>query len=455
MAATILDTISIQLETVRPTLEKIFEQSDQISGKVKKSTKAQQISRYLYRMPFVQYAGGNFSKFSGNGGSLGTGTSLKTSNLVAGYFYSVLGYRLNQEQIDTSQNSSQAITNVLTYTLANAMEESKVLDDISFHQSGTGILTNGCSAAVQTNPSSMTFASATDFLGIARLREGMVVDVWDSAGANKRTYTAPLIIVNIDYSSNVVTFNQAISDVVATDIVSFQGLTAYGPTTLTSFASSYPGTVGAAAGGIGGDSFRHGFPYMTDATSSNYFYGIQKSSVSQLLPVRVNASSQPLEWDFVQRLIAKVMRKRDGDMWRNLVGIAPFAQRAAVFNLGMAISTKFISGNTLGKSIDLIPDNTGYSDVFDMAGIPCYISKRQDQSRIDFINFQKIERAQLFDTRYHDLGRGSYMYEGRGSDGTVQAFVEFFIEQAYDFVCVDGGAFGAIDTLQLPPNWDA
>jgi NADPH2:quinone reductase len=49
-----------------------------------------------------------------------------------------------------------------------------------------------------------------------------------------------------------------------------------------------------------------------------------------MLPVRVNAQTNPIEWDHVQRLIAKIMRKRDGDTWRNLVGIAPFAERVAV-----------------------------------------------------------------------------------------------------------------------------
>lgn len=450
----ILDTIPAQLEVVRTELEIIFEQSDQIAARVKKSGKVQQISRYLWRLPLKQFNGGNFSKFSGNGGSLGNGTSQKLSNLNAGYFYSILMFQLNAEQLDTSQNSNQSVVNILSDLLANAMIEASVLDDIAFHQTGTGILTNSSSASSSTT---LTFAGATDFLGVNMLREGMCVDVWDTTGATKRTAGTgdPIIINSIDYDGKVVTFNQSVTGITTGDIIAFRGMTTYGPSTLTSFSSAYPGTVGALSGGIGGDSFRHGYRYMTDTTNSNYFYGKQKSTFgSQMTAVRVNAQSQPLEWDHVHRVIAKIIQKRDKDAWKKLRGIAHTAQRAAAFNLGMAISTKLITGSTLGQSIDLLPSNMGYDEEFNLGNIPCDVSKRQDRSRIDFLNYDKIMRAQLFDTRYYDVG-GRTTFEGRGSDGTIQAYIQFGIEQAYDFVSPDAGGFGVIDSLALPPSWDA
>lgn len=457
--STVNDVISPQLERVNPILTKIFEQSDYISGKVKPATKATTVSRYLYRMPYKKYNGGDFAKVNANGGAMPPGTSMNTGALYGGYYRTALAYSLTQEQMDTTASSEQSIVNVLTDTLANAMREAQVLDDITFHQTGTGILTGASSAITNTTNATMTFASASDFLGVNRLREGMCISVWDATGATERAAAtgAPIIITNINYSSRTVTFNQEVTTLTATDIISFRGMAAYGPSSLTSFASTYPGTAPVTGDGIGGDSFRHGFPYMTDPTASNYFYGTLKSTVSQLLPVSVNANSTGIEWEHIFRVIAQIQRKRDNDPYKNLMGIAEYAQRTAVMNLGINITTNMQTKGEFGNSLDQIPSNVGSSDVFNMAGIPCYTSKRQTRDNIDFIDLSKIQRVQLFDTRFHQRGSGGgYMFEDRNSSGAVLNSMSFFVEQSYDYVCVDNGTFARIYGLSLPSaSYDA
>ncbi len=452
MPSVYADTAAAQLEVVKGDLEKIFEQSDQIAGRVKKSLKAQTISRYFWRMPFKQWPGGNFAKVSMEGGTMPTGTGMKLGYLQAGYFSSVLAFRINQEQIDTSQNSSQSVVNVLSETLASAMVEAQVLDDIAFHTDGTGVLTNGASAGTAT--ATAYFADTTDFLGVNNLREGMCVEVWDAALTTIRAAATavPIIITAIDYESKIVTFDQTVTALAATDRLVFRGGAAYGSVTPASFSATYPVT---GAAGVGGDSFRHGFPYMTDVTSSNYLYGKLKSTYPQLQPVAINAAGNPLEWDHAHRLIAKIQRKRDGDAWKGLFGIAHMAQRAAVFNLGMASSTKLVTGAQFGQSVNLLPSNIGYSDEFDFGGIPMVTSKRQDRSRLDFINPNKIGRAQLYDTKFLDLGTGRTVFEGRASSGSPAAYLEFFVGQSYDYACFDPGTFGRIYNLALPEGWDA
>lgn len=460
--ADVLDTVPAQLEAVKGDLETLFEQTDQIASLVKKSSRVQQVSRYLWRLPLKLYQGGNFAKYVGNEGVLPSGTGMKLSSIGAAYYYSALAFRITQEQIDTSQNSSQSIVNVLSDTIANAMVEAGVLDDIAFHTKGDGILSNPASAITNSTYATMTFAAATDFLNVNMLREGMCVDVWTYDGATMRvpTTAAPLIITAIDYDAKKITFNQEVTALSAGngtttgDLVAFRGMAAYGPAALTTFAATYPGTPGgAASGGIGGDSFRHGYPYMTDTTSSNYFYGKQKSALPQLMPIRVNAQNTPFEWDHVHRLIAKAIRRRDKDVWKNWIGIAPMAQRASVFNLGMSISNKLMTGEQFGKSLDMLPSNVGYEETFNLGGIPCYISKRARRDQIHFLALSKIGRAQLFDTKFFDLG-GTQTYVGRHSTGALMSYIESIIVQAYDFVCFDGGSCGVIDTLSLPDQWD-
>ncbi len=462
MAASVVDTVAAQMETVLPEVQEIYAASDQLYGRVKQTNKVEQISRYLLRWPLMQYVGGNFQKVSGNagsGGSLGAGTSMKLTYLLAGYFYADIIFRLTQEQIDTSSTNTQSVINVMSEQMARGITAQQVYDDITFHQSGTGILTNASSAITNTTNATMTFAAATDTLGINRLVEGMTVDVWDATGATKRapTTAAPLIITAIDYDAKTVTFDQEVTTLTATDIIALRGMDTYGPSTLTSFASTYPGTQGgAAAGGIGGDSFRHGFPYMTDITSSNYFYSKLKSTVPQLNPVRVNANSDQLQWEHGMRLVAKIKQKRpDKDLWKQLRGIFHGTQKARVFELGMSISQKLMTGGEFGKSLDLVPDNQGNADEFNFAGMSCIESTRQDRAQGDFIIFEKIGRAEAQGLKPFNPG-GVTLHAGRGSDGTLQTYVEWAYLTSYDNICLDNGAFGRIDTIAMPSSdWDA
>lgn len=463
MAADVLNTVAAQLEVVLPEIQQIYEESDELYGRVRRTAQVQQISRYLFRIPLMKGAGGNTQKVSGNGGtggSLGHGTSMVLDYLLAGYFYSNTIFQLTEEQIDTSASQTQSVVDVMSKQMSVGLREVQIMDDIAFHTTGTGILTNPSSATTNSTNATMTFASPTDTLNVNMLREYMCVDVWDSTGATQRVAGtgAPIIITAIDYDAKVVTLNQTVTSLTTGDILAIRNLNVYGPSTLTTFNSTYPGTQGGApTGGIGGDSFRHGFPYMTDTNSANYFYGKLKSSVPQLNPVAVNANNNTLQWEHGLRIISKIQQKRSKEDWMALTGIAHMTQRASVFELGTSLSQKmFTEGNAnFGTSFDNTPTNKGYTEEYMFAGIPCMLSKRQDRSRVDFINFNKLGRAQVRDIDYYKPG-GQIIHPGRGSDGTLQTFVEWSWILAYDNVCFDNGAFGRISSLAPPSQeWDA
>lgn len=460
MAVDIADITAAQLETVRPMLEKLFEQSDQLAAKAKKSTSAQKVSRWLWRMPLKLYQGGSYGKVLGTGGVLPVGTNMRMDYLRAGYFYSAHAVRINQEMIDTSADTSQSVVNVLSDMMAGAMIEVNCADDIAFHQDGTGILTGRATA---NTANSLTFAYSGDYLGVNRLREGMVVNVWDSTGATKRAgadTSLPVWIVSIDYDARKVTFNQNVTGITSNvngtggDLIAFANMDAYGPAALTSFAATYPGTPPITTSGISGDSFRHGYEYFTDTNSANYFYGKLKSTIPQLMPVRVNANSAPFEWQMIHRITAKLDQKRDKDAWRQLEGVAHSTQVASVMDLGMAITTNLTTGGKLPDVPDMLPDKKGYSDVINVGGLPVMKSKRARRDRIVFLNWSKIGRAQLFEARYWAPG-GKTIFEGRdATTGQPKLFQETYILQAYDYACFDSGCMGVIDNLPIPEGWD-
>lgn len=458
MAVSVLDTVASQLETVLPEITDIYANSDQLYGKVKPTNKVEKISRYLLRWALRRWGGGNFQKVSGDagtGGSLGVGTAQKQMFLLSGYFYSSIIFRLTEEQVETSDRS--VVENLLANQQAIGIVSQQLYDDVTFHQTGTGILTNASSATNGTT--TLTFAGTTDTLGVNMLFEGMTVGVWDATGATERAAatSAPIVIIAIDYEARTVTFDQSVTTLTSTDIITLRNMAIYGPSTLVAFASTYPGTQGStsATGGIGGDSFRHGFPYFTDITSSNYFFGQLKSAVPQLNPVRVNASGDQLQWEHGLRLVAKIKQKRpDKEMWKNITGIAHGTQKARVFEMGMSISQKFVDSE-FGKSIDLVPSNQAGSEDFNFAGMRVIESTRQDRGRIDFINFDMLGRAEA--QSLQPFGRGGVtMHQGRGTDGTLQTYFEWAYTIAYDNIAMEAGSFGRIDSLAGPSSdWDA
>jgi hypothetical protein len=447
--ATIVDTVLAQKEVVESKLQTWFESSDQVAGKVKKSADAKKISRYGYRFVVQQYRGGTFGKLVLSEGDMGTGSGMKVTSFTAGYFGSRHSFRVSFEQKATSSTDAQSVVDVWQKTLAEAIVESQVTDDITFHTDGTGKLTNASSASSSTT---LTFAGTTDTLGVNRLREGMAVDVWDSTGATKRA-GGPYTISNIDYNGKVVTFTGAVTGITSGDILAFVGMDAYGPSSLTSFSSTWPGGGLTSNAGLTGDSFRHGMYYSNDNTTANYYPGRQKSSISQLIPAYVNASSSALVFQYGQQILDQLVQRRDKDVVKGLQGIAHMSQRAQVFNIGTAISNKLISGTEFGKSLDLNPSNSGYSDSFDFCGIPCMVSKRQYRDRFDFLNFDTWGRAQLFDTQFYDDGSGRTVYPVRNSSGNLVTAMEMHLVQAYDFFNRDPGSAGYIYSLSVPSGY--
>ncbi len=453
MAVSVLDVVPAQIEKVRNKLQPIFESSSEVSSMIKKAGGDKvDISRYLYRIPLQLFRGGNFHKYNADGGSLGIGTGMLLSSLQAGYITTVRSYRVTDEESDTSATSAQSVVNVFQKTLADAMTEAQIDDDISLHTDGTGILTNPSSASSST--SSITFAGATDTLGVNRLREGMTVGAWDSTGATPRVPAAgagsPIWITNIDYNAKTVTLSAAFTSLTSTDILTFPNLDVYGPATLVSFSSTWPGGGLTNGPGLTGDSFRHGIYYANDATTSNYYLGKLKSTISQLLATHISGSNALFSFGLVLQGLDAITQRRDKTATSGLRGICHMKQRQAVFQIGVNISNIFLKpGDSQGKMPDLMPNNLSYTDLFYLCGVPTMISKRQYNDRIDFIVPNLWGRAQTHDIRFKTV-TGRNVFEVRGSDGTISASREFHIEQAFDFVDYDPGVGFFIDTLQVP-----
>ncbi len=448
----ITDVTSAQIETLEKEMQILFEESDNVSAKVKKSSKVKTVSRYLYRIPHMLYRGGALHKISANNSSLGKGTGMVLGHLTAGYITTARAYRFTREQENTSGSTAQSTIDVVAETVAHAIEDAGVDDDIALHTDGTGILTNASSAQTTTV---LTFAGATDTLGVNRLREGMVVDVWKSdLTVDLSVAMSNVTITAIDYTAKTVTLDQAVTGANSqTNVLTIQGLETYGPATPTAASSTWPDKT--VAGGLGGDSYRHGMGYVHSVTGTDYYLGKLRSSVPQLNSNRVNASNGGITFDHGQLMIDQLIQRRSVNNGDGLFGVTHMSQRAAIQKLGTTINNVFIDrgATDAGKSKDLLPTNHAYDDTPLFCGIPLLISKRQDKAKIDFIYSPGWFRAELHPIRFYTDRGGNKFFEGRGTDGTVQTFTEFFVEASYDMGSMDPGRDGVIDTLAIPTGW--
>jgi hypothetical protein len=449
----VLNTTATQLERVRKTLVELYNDSDQIAGKVSKAKGDRvKISRYLYRIPLELYLGGNFHKINMDGGAMGTGTGMVNTYVTAGFISTARSYIVTDEQASTTGTPEQSNVNVMARQLAKAARQAQIDDDITLHTNGTGELTNASSA---TNGSTtLTFAGASDTLGINRLVQGMTVDAWDATGATKRapsSGTAPTTITNIDYANKIVTLSQSIASLTSTDLLAFPALDVYGPSTLTSFSSTWPGGGLTNGPGLTGDSFRHGIYYANDYTSSNYYLGRLKSTISQLLPSRVDGQGNAITFDAILKGLDLIRQRRDEDAMSGLMGIYHMIQRRSLFGQGLNVNQVFMTPNVdAGKMPDLMPKNSNYSGMFSTCGVPCMLSLRQYTDRVDYVNFDLWGRAETAEGLHFKKVNGQTVFPVFDGDGQMTTQVQFHLVNEFDYVCYDPGIGMILDSLQVP-----
>ena len=413
------------------------------------------ISRYFYRTPVVQHMGGVYAKVSANAGAAPLGTSPSITHLTFAYFYSLRMYRFTEEEIDITSSNVASVMDTLSETISNAMIDSAIDDNVCFHTNGSGFLTNSCSSITGTN--TMVFAGATDTVGVRRLRIGQACDVWTLDGATKRAPATaqPLIISSIDYTTKTVVFDQNVTSLAATDRISFQDLDAYGPATLVTGASTWPGTApDTTAAGLSGDSFRHGLYYAHDDTGATYYAGRQRSVLPQLKPVKYAAPTSGTALQFAHgQYIADAMfsKRQDEALYKGMIGLAPFAQRAQLFTQGVNLATRMFDGSQMGKSTDLMPSNNGPMDPFPYAGFTMYPDVLQADDRIDFINpGRNWFRTEVVPTDWWKSAKGDKFKEGRNSSGRPTMSLEFGIKAVYDLGCLDPGSEGYLESFAIP-----
>lgn len=432
MAATNADVISAQMEKVRPVLQDWYETSSKISSKIKKQGESHRVSSFVYpgtstpagfRIPVGIYRGGDFAYFDYNGGDMGGGSSMNIQAMTIGYFPTRLAYELTMLEAEATATSEQSVVNVFRKQISEAMKEMQAYEDITFHQDGTGVVANGDGS---TAPTGTTTYTLEPNFGPQRLRLNMVVEVYNAALSLKRS-TGIVRVSQINWTAKQVTLTGTITAPASDDAIAIPGLS---PT--------------LAVG-----SYENGLYTFNSAATTGYVLGINKATYSEAVTSNINASG-PLVPAHGLALKDQITQRRDEDILNGMWGIIHMSQRAAIYLTGIAISEWMRKPSE--KMIDIVPEGSDYKSTVQWCEVEHFISKRQDRSRVDWINSKLWGRVMIHDLKFYEV-EGRRIFENRGSNGNVYAGMRFYLVRAENKYCCDSGGQGFVYGLSLPATY--
>ena len=444
------DAFSVLLERVNSNVKFLFDQTpSKVLGLFKSGNKTVKINDRFYRCPYVKWQGGTHQYYNPEGTTYGSGSGMQTKHLTGGYFNTSYAISFTEKLEDSTQEiGGQTTLNFVSTQVARAMDEVMLIDEITLFTDGSGILTSASTATGSSGGgTTYTFGSATDGIGITRLRTGMTVVAYANTStprANGTNPGFPAVITNLDVDNNVVYLDSAITGAAAADFLVFAG------TGTNAGLLTLPAQTGQSTWPLSGDSARHGIPYANATTG--YFLGVDRTTNLELKATTVNVSPNIYTPFYTLQIRDKLIAKRDEAAIQGIIGIIHMNVRAQYYQVQSAI-TGILQTRQVENTKDLIPSGVQYETELPIGGIMHYICKRQSKDRADYVIPGNWERAALNDQGWLKNEGGGYLWQVRSSTGGAAPRKEGYFLQKHDYVCLDPGAGAFINGIQISTGY--
>ena len=466
--ASVITLTPAQIEPMNKTIQELTSIGGDIEGKLVKGSGPEiEGNNRPARIPFLTRHSMGGSKFSPDGGDLPFGLAVGTAAYFGGHIPYAHSAQLTLAQRDMN-NLSTVDANKEVF--GRQAEMINVKHDIMFHGDGSGILAGAAGGSTTANivesgvtKTTYTFASASDFIGVVNMVEGLPVEV---VASNLSTRRAPAsgtditYVEKINWFTNTVTLNQEITGASAGDVFAWPGLFAptgsfvagySGAATLSSFNSAYPTGPTAAATGFTGDPFRHGYQYALNTDPTSYFFSVQRSTYPILSP---NSLSVGGAFQYIQMLmlLSQIQYRRPSQADSlNHVGLLSPEQFIAAFDAGTAVTETMRSiSDQYGKTPDMTPDNRKYSDSVIINGITCYKDRRAKKNQIVLLLPDKIGKVVGKKLEIYNPAGGNGFMALPSTNGTISTNIAMWMTDSWDYMYYDPGSFGILDNLTVP-----
>jgi hypothetical protein len=429
----------MMLEQVRPKLSYFLAQKQsKLMNLINKAAEKHNVSAFTdspgsvraWRVPVLLNMGGDYQAVSLDGGDLGSGSFMNTAAMFFGTFENDLAYNIPLRAIQGTKDPKQAVTNALQFSIGQALKEMALYNEIGFFQDSTGQLATAASTTSSPGTTAVYVLETAAFSYIRLRGYNTLVDIYDTGGVLRAT-GGRISVINF-----------------ATNTVTITGLSSFTPAAGDLICFPMMGTsVGSSTTAAG--SWRNGLYTFNSTSTSGSLGGLAYSSAYELATPTVNAGTGYYTPAIQYAGKAQLIQRRDEEAYSGVVGVCHPAQQASYLLQGLTISNWFRGPSD--KMIDLAPKSFNYSDTFQAADVPHYVSRYAEKDRVDWINPSNFGWTQLADIDFVQTPEGQRIFIGHNATtGNPAAGFQFYILNTRNLYSVDPGCGVVFYGLKIP-----
>lgn len=423
MAGNERQIIGTELERVMPTVTTLFDRDDTFYSTIEKRD-VEVISSRDMRIPLEMSPQSKFGYVDIDGGDLGRGDIPIYDKAVINAVSMSQKVEMTAKTIWSSDSNRKAVINAFRLSLATSMKEFRRNVDSQCVQDGTGAL--GTITSVVTAGGSDTYTMTTDGFRARLIRQGMNLNVFNSALTVCRTAGGPnneTTVTSYDLADNTITVTPSVPGASATDIIVSSGLQSTPPIGLL------------------------GVKYHDNNASTGTWLGFDRSQTPQIRASNVNANQAALTLPLPRLAINKIGDRIGIDKRSGLKAWTHPAQVQAYEELGFNVTR--IDKADKEEGLDLY-----FNDNMRIAGAPLMENYSWDRTRIDFINDEYWGRAELHAPGfYQNPDDGKKVFEIRGASGGVATSWIFYIIASFNLFMTNPAGASYISSLAVPSGY--
>lgn len=389
-----------------------------------------------YRVPVQLAIGGDYQVISLDGGDLGTGSLMNTAYMTIGAFETDIAFNIPARAAYATKTQQQAITNTMKVSIASAIKETALYNEIALFNDGVGVIATGTAVSGNGNAGTdVTYTLETANFTFDQIRgKGQLVDVADS-GLVIRAVGARVKSINFATNQVVITVGGTNYTPAATDRIIWPGM---GPITSTTIASG---------------SFRYGLYTYNTTNTTGSLLGLAYSNAYELACPTVNLASGFFTPSAVFAGKSQLIQRRDDQAYAGIMGVTHMAQRVGWYNEGITIANQHIRPGESAKNIDLAGQGTEYGDTFEAGDVIHHISRYASKSRVDWFAPKNFGYVQYSDIDFFQSPEGQRIFVGRSATtGNPTAGFQFYVSCTRNLYSVDPGCSVVMYNGGIPPG---
>ncbi len=421
MAQSTADVVALQLEAVKTTLPILYDINDVFFTLIQAREDLMMISSRAARLPIQDMPGSRWGYFNPAGGPMGRGAATHYDVPTVTALDSRIAIEINDDVLRQTNSEPQAIRNILSIEITNAMKEFRRQMNAQLQTSNDGVL------ATITAVSGQQLTVKTSPFYAQLLRTQQNINVYSSNLATQRT-TTPLLISQIDEANAVVTIDASTTvpvTVVATDVILPEGLSGANPVAMNGLQN-----------------------LLTDAQTGTWLT-LNLANVPQVRASAYHAGSNQLTTYPIRLVLSKILQRTGM--------VNPKSLRAHMH------PTQVDAYEQMAILVSQVQKTANASDAVDffftqkqMAGVEIVGDIHADRTRIDFVNLEYWGRVESNPIDFWKRPDGTYFerpFDTAG--GSPLAAILFYIYWFGNVFTNNPSAQGFIDQLSVQSGYDA